>query len=446
MTRVAAVDLGAASVRVAAVDLATSAPEVQILHRWRNTPLRAEDGTLRWDWHRIVSEVETGLDKAMASGPVASIGVDGWGVDYGLIDDAGELVALPFSYRDPRTDQWDTTRDTLGAEPIYETTGIQLMAINTLFQLAAHDRGELARAATILLLPDLMMHALGNSVAAERSNASTTALLDVTTGAWSDALIHGIGLATQLFPEVVNAPGLAGSWRGIPLIRVGSHDTASAFLGMPGSPEPGTVFVSSGTWVLVGVERPDADTSAAARSANFSNERGALGGFRFLKNVTGFWMLEQCRHAWGDPPIDVLVREARTVSGPVPLIDATDARFVAPSSMLDEISDAAGFGREPTRGHVVRSILESIAAAVAGIVDELAAITKIPMKEIFVVGGSARVGLLNELIADRTGLPVVVGSAEATALGNAVVQGIGIGHFGDVGEARRWLETTGTSL
>lgn len=446
MTRVAAVDLGAASIRIAVVDLAALEPEVAVVHRWKNTPMRADDGTLRWDWPLIVSEVESGLVKALATGPLASIGVDGWGVDYGLIDTTGDLVALPYSYRDPRTDQWDATLDSLGADFIYETTGIQLMAINTLFQLAVHDRGELDDAETVVLLPDLMTQTLTGTVAGERSNASTTALLDVAHGDWSVPLVEGIGLTTRLFPEVVGAPASAGAWKGVPVTTVGSHDTASAFLGMPGSPGPGTVFVSSGTWVLVGVERPEADTSEAARLANFSNERGALGGFRFLKNVTGFWMLEQCRPSWGDPPIEDLVAEAASVSRPVPMVDATDPRFLSPPSMVDEIVDAARFESEPTRGEVVRCILESIALAVAEIVDELTTITGRPMKEIIVVGGGARLDLLNTLIAERTGLPVIVGSPEATALGNAVVQGIGVGHFNDVAEARRWLEITGRAL
>lgn len=446
MSRVVAVDLGAASIRVAAVDLLAATPAVSVLHRWKNTPVRADDGTLRWDWPRIVSEVETGLEMATTLGPVASIGVDGWGVDYGLIDAAGDLVALPFSYRDPRTDAWEATLDALGGEFIYETTGIQLMAINTLFQLAVHDPGELERAASVMLLPDLMTQTLTGTVAAERSNASTTALLAVADGEWSVPLAEGIGLSTRFLPGVVDAPATAGAWQGIPVTTVGSHDTASAFLGMPGSPEPGTVFVSSGTWVLVGVERPAADTSDAARSANFSNERGALGGFRFLKNVTGFWMLEQCRPAWGNPPIEELIREAGAVPGPVPTVDASDARFVSPASMLDEIIAAAGFESEPTRAEVVRCILESIADSVAQIIDELAMLTDTEMKEIFVVGGSARVRLLNRLIAERTGLRVFVGSPEATALGNAVVQGIGIGQFAGIDDARQWLATTGVAL
>lgn len=443
--RVVAVDLGAASIRVATVDLAASVPAVDVVHRWHNAPVRGVDGTLRWDWTRIVSEVEAGLALALASGPVASIGVDGWGVDYGLIDRSGDLVALPFSYRDSRTDDWYRVGDGIGLDRIYAISGIQLMPINTIFQLAVHRRDELERAATMLLLPDLMVRSLTGAEMAERSNASTTALLDVADGSWSQELIERIELPLGVLPEVVGAPQPAGSWIGIPVTTVGSHDTASAFLGMPGPSGPGTVFVSSGTWVLVGVERDAADTSQAAQAANFSNERGALGGFRFLKNLAGFWMLEQCRPVWGDPPLQDLVAEAEAYSEPVPVVDATDARFLAPESMLGEIVAAARFEGEPTRGAVVRCIFESIATGIAGVIDELSAITGTEMDRVCVVGGSAHVGLLNELIERHTGLPVVVGAPEATALGNAVAQGLGIGHFGTLEEARTWLEATGTA-
>ncbi len=444
--RVVAVDLGAGSIRVASIDLDASVPHVQVHHRWKNSPVRAGDGTLRWDWPRITSEVDAGISKALASGPVASIGVDGWGVDYGLVDKRGNLVALPFSHRDPRTDEWVSVAERIGVDRIYSVTGIQLMAINTLFQLGLHDRRELARATTVLLLPDLLVRSLTGVEMAERSNASTTAMLDVHNGDWSRELLESIELPTARLPEVVDAAQSAGHWRDIPVTTVGSHDTASAFLGMPGAPASGTVFVSSGTWVLVGVEREEPDISQQARTANFSNERGALGGFRFLKNMSGFWMLEQCRAVWGNPEIGQLLAEAEAVQGPVPVVDATDRRFVAPSSMLNEITRAARFEREPSRGEVVRCILESIAHSVSRIVDELTSITGSEMRRVFVVGGGVRVGMLNELIANHTGLPVVIGSSEATALGNAVVQGLGIGHFGRLEEARQWLTATGQAI
>jgi rhamnulokinase len=436
-----AVDLGATSIRVAAVDLAVPEPTVEVLHRWEHSPLASGDGTLRWDWPGIVAEVEQGLALGLEGGPVASIGVDGWGVDYGLIGPEGVLVGLPVSYRDARTEGWEATAARVGLDRLYRLTGVQIMGINTIFQLAAHDRAELAEAARLLLLPDLMVHHLTGAEHAERSNVSTTALMDVRTGDWSWDLIDDLSLDPSLFPAVSGAGTLAGEWQGVPVHLVGSHDTASAFLGMPAGSRPGTVFVSAGTWVLVGVERPDPDTSAEALKANFSNEAGALGGVRFLKNVVGLWILEQCRQAWGGPPMGQLLEEAASLEEPVPTFDAGDHRFVSPADMVGEVEAAADLSPGSPREVVTRSVIESIVAGISGVVDELRSIHGVVTERVAVVGGGARVPLLHELLSRRTGLPVVRGSQEATALGNALVQGLAIGAFDDLGLARDWVGT-----
>ena len=440
---VLAVDLGATSVRVAAVDLQATKPHVEVLHRWQHDPVSDPDGTLRWDWPRIVTEVEEGLKRGMTSGPVASIGVDGWGVDYGLIDEVGRLVALPYSYRDSRTEAWEATAEAIGLERLYGVTGVQIMGINTIFQLAIHDRTELDRAKRILLLPDLLVRHLCGFEGAERSNASTTGLMNIRTGDWADDLIEEISVDRSLFPAICPAGRAVGSWQGVPVHLVGSHDTASAFLGMPGGASPGTVFVSTGSWVIVGVERSSVDDSVAARVANFSNEAGALGGSRFLKNVVGFWILEQCRAAWGEPPMERLIEEAALVGPGGPTFDAGDHRFINPADMEGEIREATGLSVDTPRGVIVRSVLDSIVDGIARVIDELTSITKTPMTQVAVVGGGARVPFLQELLAARTGLTVVKGSPEATALGNAVVQGIALGRFDGIEDARGWLEATG---
>ena len=441
-SRVLAVDLGATSVRVAAIDLQAPEPQVDVLHRWQHDPITDIDGTLRWNWPRIVAEVEIGLERGVATGPVASIGVDGWGVDYGLIDAVGHLVALPYSYRDPRTEKWEITADAIGTERLYGISGIQIMGINTIFQLAVHDRNELEQASRLLLLPDLLVRHLSPYEGAERSNASTTGLLNIRTGDWAYQLIEEISVDPVLFPDVVSAGRLAGSWHGVPIHLVGSHDTASAFLGMPGGSSPGCVFVSTGSWVIVGVERPGVDDSAAARMANFSNEAGALGGTRFLKNVVGFWILEKCRAAWGHPPMEELMEEAASVERG-PIFDAGDHRFVNPNDMEQQIRDATGLSGDTPRGVIVRSVLDSIVEGIARVVDELVSITAMPMTRMAVVGGGARVPLLHELLGIRTGLRIVRGSPEATALGNAVAQGIALGRFDGIDDARGWLEASG---
>jgi rhamnulokinase len=445
-TTVVAVDLGATSVRVARVDLDAPAPVPEVVHRWPHGPVRQVDGTLRWDWTRLVAEVRTGLTAAFARGPVASIGIDGWAVDHGLLDGDGTLLSTPFSYRDTRTEGYREVVERIGAQHLYERTGIQLMPINTIFQLAAHDRDELARARTLLLLPDLLTYHLTGAVIAERSNASTTALLDAHTGGWSHELLDAIGVDPGLMPPLVDAGQPVGSWQGVPIHTVGSHDTASAFVAVPGVPGPGTAVVSAGTWVLAGTERATVDTSAAARAANLSNEGGALGGVRFLRNVVGFWLLERCRAAWGDPPIEELVAAAEAVEGPVPVLDARDERFVSPDDMEAELRAASGLGPDAPRDVLVRCIVESIAATTATVLDELAAVTGDAITEVHAVGGGVRMDLLNRRLAHHTGVPVTVGSSEATAIGNAVVQGIAIGRFGSLDVARRWVATGATTL
>lgn len=438
-TRVAAVDLGATSVRVTVVDLAAEEPDPQVVHRASHEVVTHPDGTQRWDWDHIVTAVEHGLGLALDAGPLASIGVDGWAVDYGLLDRDGTLLSAPISYRDARTEGWEQTAARVGADRLYELTGIQLMPINTIFQLAAHDPDELRRAHRLLLLPDLLVAHLTGHHGTERSNASTTALLDTAGQAWVPELLETIGVDVELFAPLQNAGVRAGTWADVPVHVVGSHDTASAFIARPGVPDPGSVVVSSGTWVLVGIERTEVDVSSEAREANFSNERGALGGIRFLKNVMGFWLLERCRSAWGDPPIETLVAQAMDIDGPVPTFDATEDRFLSPNDMEATIRQAAGLDAAADRAVLVRSILESIAVAAAEVVGQLATVTGIEVTELHLVGGGVRMDAMNRLLAEHTGLPVVVGSPEATSIGNAALQGLALGRFDTLDDARSWI-------
>ena len=440
-TRVLAVDLGATSIRVASVDLSSSRPEVEVVHRWQHSPQTDSDGSLRWDWPRIVEEVEEGLAKGMASGPVASIGVDGWGVDYGLIDRDGELVGLPYSYRDRRTDGWRATAEAIGPDYLYAVTGVQLMGINTIFQLATHDRAELDAAARVLLLPDLLIRQLGGSEATERSNASTTGLMDARTGEWAHKLIDNLGLDASLFTDVASAGTLAGAWRGVPLHLVGSHDTASAFLGMPGGSVPGTVFVSTGTWVLVGVERPAVDTSPARGRQTSPTRRVPSAGSDFSRMSSGSGSSINAARVGA-------IRLSSSCSTKQPR-----SRTLCPHSTPATCDSsrrptwsrrsraAADLTADASRSVIVRTVLESIVEGIATVVDTLSGLTGKAMSQLAIVGGGARVQLLQDLLAARTGLPVIKGSPEATALGNAVAQGIALGRFDDLTGARNWLDT-----
>ena len=435
---VAAVDLGASSIRVCRVDLSTAPPRLSVVHRHAHQPVADADGHLRWDWARLVAEVEKGLALALADGPLASIGIDTWGVDYGLLDHRGHLVAPPFSYRDRRTDGFGAVVDRLGVEWLYATTGIQLQPFNTLFQVAAHRRDELDHARHLLLLPELLVHHLTGTVTGERTSAGTTGLVDVATGTWSPFLAGAVGLDPTLLPPIETAGRRAGTWRGVPVHLVGGHDTASAVVAMAARPGPGAAFVSSGTWMLVGREQPQPDLGEAARLANFSNETGALGGIRLLKNLAGSWLIEQCRPRWGDPPVDRLLAEAAEVAPdrarPERVVDVASPAFLNPDDMLAEVTGAAGLPVDAPPPVVVRCLVESMAAGTADVLDRLGGVT-----EVHVFGGGARSALYRRLLAERTGLPVTAGPVEATALGNALVQGVALGVYDDLADARAAL-------
>ena len=444
MTAVAAVDFGASSIRVCRVDLAASPPSLTVVHRHAHGPLPDGRGHLRWDWPRLVAEMERGLAAACDAGPVASVGVDTWGVDYGLLDRHGRLVAPPFSYRDARTDGYRAVVDSVGEQALYELTGVQLQPFNTLFQVAAHDRDELARARHLVMLPELLVHHLTGEVVAERTSAGTTALVDVASGGWAEDLVAAVGLDPALLPAIAPAGTRVGTWRGVPVHLVGGHDTASAVAAMGAAPGPGSAFVSAGTWLLVGREQPAPDTGPAARRANFTNEVGVLGGVRFLKNLAGSWLVEGCRAAWGDPPLDVLLAEADGVGAAVAgrrTFDVADPRFLHPDDMLGEVTAAAGLPRDAPRAAVVRAVVESAAAGAAAVLSQLGGVT-----ETYAFGGGSRSALFRRCLAAATGRPVHRGPVEATALGNALVQGIALGVYTDLADARAHLADARTPL
>jgi rhamnulokinase len=435
---VIAVDFGASSIRVCRVDLGTRPPALEVVHRHPHVPVVDGEGHLRWNWLELVAEMEKGLAAAAERGPVASIGVDTWGVDYGLVDGRGELVAPPFSYRDGRTDGFGAVVERIGAEALYTTTGVQLLPFNTIFQVAAHERDELARARHLLMLPELLVHHLTGAVVGERTSAGTTGLVDIRAGEWSSSLAEAVGLDVGLLPPIRGAGERVGTWQGVPVHLVGGHDTASAVVAMGPTGGPLAAFVSTGTWMLVGREQPEPNLSEAARTANFANEIGALGGVRFLKNLAGSWLIEGCRPAWGDPPIGSLIAEAVDVDIDVDVeaaaFDVTDPRFLHPDDMLAEVTNALGLPLSAPAPVVVRGIVESQAAGTAGVVSRLGGIVHIAMF------GGAQSELFRSALERRSGLPVVAGPVEATALGNALVQGIALGRYADVAAARSHLE------
>jgi rhamnulokinase len=431
--RVAAVDMGATSVRVAVVDLAAEAPDVEVVHRWFHGPEQRPDGSLRWRWGELVDNVRAGLDRALEAGPVASIGVDGWAVDYGLLGEDRRLLSDPHSYRSPRTEGWRAVARAIGEAELYRRTGIQLLSINTIFQLAAHDRAELERARRLVMLPELVAYELTGEAAAEFSNAGTTGLLELSTGGWAADLAEAVGVDVEILPAPEAFGRELGSYRGTPVHLVAAHDTACAFAAS--ALDTGArAFLSAGTWFLVGAEREQPDVSEAARAANFTNELGAAGGYRFLKNLTGFWLLEQCAAVWATTARELLDLAADAHDSAV--FDVRDERLLAPARMDDAVREVAGLDADAGPAVVARSIVESLAAGVARVVEELRLFQ--PVAEIVVVGGGAASPFVRDRLAAHAGVPIVAGATEATALGNALLQGIALGRFEDLAEARCW--------
>ena len=434
MTIVAAVDCGATSVRVCRVDLDATPLTPEVVHRVAHLPRSDAAGHLRWDWPTITTAMVDGLEMCLEHGPLDSIGIDTWAVDYGLLDADGTLLGDPYCYRDHRTDDYLDIVDEFGAEAMYSINGLQLQPFNTIFQLARHDADELAAAERLLWLPELLVNHLTGVDVTERTSAGSSGLVDLSTDDWSDALLSVAGVDRPLLGEIVTAGRIVGEWRGVPVSLVGGHDTASAVAGMGRRSPGGSAFVASGTWMLIGVERDEPDTSEWARQRNYTNEAGALGGIRFLRNVTGFWLLEQCRARWGDPEIGALLAAAERCDDAVPIVDVDDDRLRTPDDMVAQYTTLARMQHNAEPALVTRSIVESVASRTAEVIVELAEVST--FDDVVIFGGAARMDLLVGRLNELTGLPVRVGSAEAAALGNAIVQGVALGAFESLDDGR----------
>jgi sugar (pentulose or hexulose) kinase len=428
---VAAVDLGASSGRVIAAGVSSSGVELHEVTRFPNEPVRA-GGTLYWDILRLHAHVLAGLSAAAASFPLAGVGIDSWGVDYGLLDATGALLGNPVHYRDARTDGITAP---VPFPELYATTGIQHLPFNTVYQLAAAAGSPpLAAARTLLLIPDLLAYWLTGCVGAEVTNASTTALLDVSTREWATAIMGRAGIDPALFPPLRQPGDVIGPVTALdvgraPLIAVGSHDTASAVVAVPAA-GPHFAYISSGTWSLVGLELTAPVLTEASRTANFTNEAGADGTIRYLRNVTGLWLLQECVRDWGAPDLEPLLAEAATVPRLRFAIDADDPVFLPPGDMPGRIASWLSSRDLPVPtgpAQTIRCVLDSLALAYRRALLDAQSLSGRHADVVHVVGGGSRNELLCQLTADACGLPVVAGPAEGTALGNVLVQARALG-------------------
>ncbi len=440
-TSLAAVDLGASSGRVVVGRVGRGELELTEAHRFANNPVQLPTG-LHWDVLALYQGVLDGLREAARGTEIASVGIDGWAVDYALLDADGTLLGNPYHYRDRRTSGpvIERVHQRIGADALYQTTGLQHLSFNTVYQLAAAKGTPLLDAArTLLLIPDLIAYWLTGSVGAESTNASTTGLFDATTRTWSATVADAIDLDPGLLPALrqpgdpigtllPHAAGETGLPEHTPVTAVASHDTASAVVAVPAQ-QPGFAYISCGTWSLAGVELDRPVLNPASQAANFTNELGIDGTVRYLRNIMGLWLLSESERTWAlqGRPVrlpELLVHAARA-EPLASLVDPGDPSFLPPGDMpgrIDEFCRRTGQKPPDGQGAMVRCILESLALAHRHVLRQAARLADRQIDVVYLVGGGSRNELLCQWTADATGLPVVAGPAEATALGNILVQ------------------------
>ncbi|MGY1835976.1 rhamnulokinase family protein [Blastococcus sp. SYSU DS0510] len=458
----AAVDLGASSGRVMAATVGPDRLGLTEVHRFPNRPVRTS-GTLHWDVLGLYAGVLDGLRATGREvGRLDGVGIDSWAVDVGLLDADGALLGNPVHYRDARhATAVPAVHRAVPPEELYRVTGLQHLPFNTVFQLAAaQGTAQFAAARTALLVPDLLAYWLTGAVGAEVTNASTTGLLDATTRGWAWGVIDRLGLDRgllpplrqpgerlgELTPEVLIETGLTGP---VPVTAVGSHDTASAVVGVPAGSER-FAYVSCGTWSLVGVELDAPVLTEESRAAGFTNELGVDGTVRYLRNVMGLWLLQESLRTWAAAglPADLpdLLAAAARVPAFTAVVDPDDGRFLPPGDMPARIAQVCAETRQTppqSQAEIVRCILDSLALAYRRTVRRAAELSGRDVEVVHLVGGGARNALLCQLTADACGLLVVAGPVEAAALGNALVQARAAGVVaGGLPELRSLLRAT----
>lgn len=456
--KILAFDLGAESGRAMLGRFDGRRLVVEEIHRFANGPLRSGQAW-HWDVLGLYQEMRAGLRRCVsAGGGIDSLGVDAWGVDFALLGRDRTLLGNPRHYRDPHTEGViEAACARVPRAEIFQTTGIQFHRINTLIQLLAlqRDRSPLLDLAEhLLFIPDLFHFFLTGRLASEWTVASTSQMMDARTGQWAVDLLRTFGLPTAVLGELVQ-PGVelgrldpavardAGLAAPVPVIAPAAHDTASAVAAVPAQADTSWAYISSGTWSLIGVELQSPLISEQALLHNFTNERGFAGSVRFLKNIMGLWLVQQCRHAWEQAgqkfSYDELMGLAAAAPAFVILVNPDDDSFLLPVSMPAALGEYCRRTEQPVPvepGPVVRCALESLALRYRWVIDRLEELQGRPIDVIHVVGGGSQNDLLCQFTADACNRPVLAGPVEATAIGNILVQAIGLGLLGSLAEAR----------
>ena len=464
-----AVDIGASSGRHIVGYVENGKIKLEEVYRFENSQVR-RNGHDCWDLDRLVESVKAGIDIAIRKYPIESIGIDTWGVDFVLLDADGRLCSDAVAYRDARTAGADAEieANVIAFADLYARVGIQKTSFNTIYQLWALKKEhpeQLEKAAHYLSVPEYVNYALTGNIVHEYTHASTTALIDAKKMDWDRDLIVKLGLPVGIFGKL-EMPGVTvGEYRGVKVVQPAMHDTASAYLAVPARDDK-AVYLSSGTWSLLGVENDAPITTPAACAANFTNEGGAWGRFRFLKNIMGLWVIQSIRRELNgvsyvegrdrDGAIDALKSiadyekgrkysfadlemAARGASEYNITIDVNDQRFMNPESMIGEVIAAAGANGKPptTVGELMQCVYRSLAECYAAAIQTLSEVTGKTYTSINIVGGGCQDKYLNALTAEATGLEVFAGPVEGTAIGNLIVQMIAAGEFADLAAARK---------
>jgi len=457
-----AVDLGASSGRVLAGIFKDEKLELKELHRFWNGAVEQEDG-LHWDVDQLFVEIKTGLKKGFETygNSVSAIGVDTWAVDYGLLDADGKLLTQPFHYRDARTDgMMPRVFKTISQEEIYQRTGLQFMQFNTIYQLASEvraERPELQQAKQLLMIPDLLNYFLTGRAVNEYTNASTTQLFDAKTRTWDFELIRKLNIPEKIFGEIIEPGTIIGSLTpelqkelggNADVVAVGTHDTASAVAAAPLQSKD-CAYLSSGTWSLMGLEEPKPIITAESAEYNITNEGGVCSTIRFLKNIGGLWLLQECQRNWaeqGDKLDFVEIAELAMAADPfIAFIDPDSMEFAQPCDMPTHIQiacDRTGQRMPKTKGEIARVAYESLAMRYRSVFQTLEKLHGSRLEQLHIVGGGCQNKVLNQFTADALNRPVLAGPIEATAIGNILMQLIADGEMAGLDEGRKMISTS----
>lgn len=451
-----AVDLGATSGRTILGTFATNGLELEEVNRFPNQLIETR-GHVYWDIYELYRNMIDGLKRAARREDIeiTSIGIDTWGVDFVCVGKDGAFLRQPYAYRDPHTEGApEAFFARVPRNRVYEWTGIQVMNFNSLFQLDTLRRNEdsaLAAADKILFMPDALSYMLTGEMVTEYTIATTAQLINATTRKLESSLLRELGLTKETFgrfvypgekvgvltEEVQRLTGLGA----IPVIAVAGHDTASAVAAVPAM-NRNFAYLSSGTWSLMGVETDTPVITKETEELNFTNEGGVEGTIRLLKNICGMWLLERCRADWGETSYPELIAEAEACEPFRSLINPDDALFANPTDMEQAIKDYCSAHHQPvpeTRGQIVRCIFESLALRYRQVLDHLRRLSPRPIETLHVIGGGSRNDLLNQWTANAVGIPVIAGPAEATAIGNVMIQALATGTTKDVTSMRRLI-------